>query len=110
MNSCSSTTDLRTIPSLCCGEKLRKPATLCLSTCRATRAGEHPLKSKWGYRLVNAIADVNLPVDSGDFKLLSRRAVNHLLQIEESRPYVRGLVSWIGFRQIPVFYNRGGHP
>ena len=78
-------------------------------TTRLNRAGEHPLKlliTKWGYRFVNAIADVNLPIDSGDFKLLSRRAVNHLLQIEESRPYVRGLVSWIGFKQIPVFYNR----
>lgn len=78
-------------------------------TTRLSRAGEHPLKlliTKWGYRLINAISDVDLPVDSGDFKLLSRRAVEHLLQLEENRPYVRGLISWIGFKQIPVFYNR----
>jgi len=78
-------------------------------TTRLSRAGEHPLKlliTRWGYRLINMISEVDLPVDSGDFKLLSRRAVDHLLQIEENRPYMRGLVSWIGFKQVPVFYHR----
>jgi polyisoprenyl-phosphate glycosyltransferase len=78
-------------------------------TTRLTRAGEHPLKlliTRWGYRIINAISDVDLPVDSGDFKLLSRRAVEHLLQMEETRPYIRGLVSWIGFKQIPVQDHR----
>jgi dolichol-phosphate mannosyltransferase len=78
-------------------------------TTRLSRAGEHPLKlliTRWGYRLINMISEVDLPVDSGDFKLLSRRAVQHLLQIEENRPYTRGLVTWIGFKQVPVFYHR----
>lgn len=78
-------------------------------TTRLSRAGEHPLKlliTRWGYRLINRISDVDLPVDSGDFKLLSRRAVEHLLAIEESRPYIRGLVTWIGFKQVPVYYHR----
>jgi glycosyltransferase involved in cell wall biosynthesis len=78
-------------------------------TTRLSRAGEHPLKllyTRWGYRLINAISDVNLPVDSGDFRLLSRRAKDHLLQIEEAKPYLRGLVSWIGFKQVPIFYHR----
>jgi dolichol-phosphate mannosyltransferase len=78
-------------------------------TTRITRAGEHPFKlliTKYGYRMINAISEIDLPVDSGDFKLLSRRVVDHLLQMEETRPYVRGLVSWIGFKQVQVFYHR----
>jgi glycosyltransferase involved in cell wall biosynthesis len=80
-------------------------------TTRRTRADEHPLKlllTKYGYRFINAISDVHLPVDSGDFKLLSRRVVDKLLQIEEKRPYVRGLISWLGFKQVQVFYDRQG--
>jgi len=72
-------------------------------------AGEHPLKmfiTKWGYRFINAVSDIRLPVDSGDFKLLSRRAVKELLQLKEKKPYLRGLVSWIGFKQAQVFYHR----
>ena len=78
-------------------------------TTRLSRAGEHPLKlfiTKWGYRLINRISDIELPVDSGDFKLLSRRALKELLRLEEKRPYFRGLVSWIGFKQAQVFYHR----
>jgi polyisoprenyl-phosphate glycosyltransferase len=78
-------------------------------TTRISRAGEHPLKmfvTKWGYRFIGSIADIELPVDSGDFKLLSRRAVNEVLKLKEKRPYLRGLVSWIGFRQAQIFYHR----
>jgi dolichol-phosphate mannosyltransferase len=78
-------------------------------TTRLSRAGEHPVKlwvTKWGYRVINAISDVNLPEDSGDFKLLSRRVVDHLIRLPEKKPYLRGQVSWIGFKQVPVFYHR----
>jgi len=78
-------------------------------TTRTHRKGEHWLKlliTKIGYRLINAISDIELPVDSGDFKLLSRRVVDHLLQMKEDKPYIRGLVSWIGFKQFQVFYER----
>jgi dolichol-phosphate mannosyltransferase len=78
-------------------------------TTRLSRAGEHPLKmfiTKWGYRFINAVSDIELPVDSGDFKLLSRRALQELLKLKEKKPYLRGLVSWIGFKQVQVFYHR----
>lgn len=78
-------------------------------TTRTRREGEHWLKmlvTKIGYRFINAISEIELQVDSGDFKLLSRRAVDNLLQLKEDKPYVRGLVSWIGFKQIQVFYLR----
>lgn len=78
-------------------------------TTRTRREGEHWLKmlvTKIGYRFINAISEIELQVDSGDFKLLSRRAVDNLLQLKEDKPYMRGLVSWIGFKQVQVFYER----
>ena len=45
-------------------------------------------------------------MEAGDFKLLSRRVVTHLLQMKEHRPFMRGLVCWVGFRQIFVPYDR----
>ena len=80
-------------------------------TTRLSRAGEHPLKmwiTKLVYWFINAISEIDLPRDSGDFKLLSRRVVDHLIQLREKKPYIRGLVSWIGFKQVPVFYHRAG--
>lgn len=78
-------------------------------TTRTRRKGEHPLKmlvTKWGYRFINKISDIELPADSGDFKLLSRRVVNHLLELKEDKPYLRGLISWVGYKQVQVFYER----
>ncbi|MBM4133451.1 MAG: glycosyltransferase family 2 protein [Nitrospira sp.] len=78
-------------------------------TTRTSRQGESRVKmfvTKIGYRFINAISDIELQVDSGDFKLLSRRAVECLLQLKEDKPYMRGLVSWIGFKQVPVYYDR----
>lgn len=78
-------------------------------TTRTHREGENWLKlliTKIGYRFINSISEIELQVDSGDFKLLSRRAVEHLLELKEDKPYMRGLVSWIGFKQIQVFYKR----
>jgi len=78
-------------------------------TTRTSRVGEHWLKmliTKMGYRFINAISDIELKIDSGDFKLLSRRAVDNIIQLKEDKPYLRGLVSWIGFKQVQVFYER----
>lgn len=78
-------------------------------TTRTKRDGEHPLKmwiTKFGYRLINRISEIDLPVDSGDFKLLDRRVVDRLLQLKEDKPYLRGLISWVGYKQVQVFYER----
>jgi glycosyltransferase involved in cell wall biosynthesis len=88
---------------------INDPEAEVVYTTRTRRAGEHPLKmlvTKFGYRFIASISYFHLPVDSGDFKLLSRRAVNYLLELKEDRPYMRGLVGFIGFKQIPVFYDR----
>ncbi|MDA7691808.1 glycosyltransferase family 2 protein, partial [Methylophilaceae bacterium] len=78
-------------------------------TTRSKREGESFLKlliTKFGYRFIRKISDIDIPVDSGDFKLLSRRVVDELLKLTESKPYVRGLISYIGFKQTQLFYER----
>jgi dolichol-phosphate mannosyltransferase len=88
---------------------LERPDVDVVHTTRTKRHGEHPMKlalTKAGYRLIRAISNVALPVDSGDFKLLSRRAVNEILRLREQNPYLRGMVGWIGFGQAQVFYER----
>ena len=78
-------------------------------TTRINRLGEHWLKmliTKIGYRFLNFISDIELPIDSGDFKLLSKKVVNQLINFKEDRPYIRGLISWIGFKQVQVLYER----
>ncbi len=78
-------------------------------TVRRTRLGESPFKiflTKIGYLVLNRFSTVALPQEAGDFKLLSRRAVNHLLTIKEPRPFIRGLVCWIGFKHTFLEYDR----
>lgn len=78
-------------------------------TVRTRRHGEHRVKiwlTGLAYRIIHAGSAIELPVDAGDFKLLSRRAVDHLLRLRESDPYLRGLVVWLGFTQVLVPYER----
>jgi dolichol-phosphate mannosyltransferase len=78
-------------------------------TIRSKRRGENPLKM-WAtlqaYRIVQFGSQPKLPVNAGDFKLLSRKAVEHLLRLPESDPYVRGLAVWIGHKQVFMPYER----
>jgi dolichol-phosphate mannosyltransferase len=58
------------------------------------------------YRLLRAIAHISIPPDAGDFRLMSRRVVDRLGQLREKDRFVRGLVSWVGFRQVGLPYDR----
>jgi len=78
-------------------------------TVRTRRLGESALKmwaTRMAYRVIQFGSTVDLPVDAGDFKLLSRGAVDHLLRLRETDPYMRGLVVWLGFNQAFVPYER----
>jgi glycosyltransferase involved in cell wall biosynthesis len=78
-------------------------------TQRRTRRGETTFKlylTKIGYALLNRYSSVPMPPEVGDFKLLSRRVVDEILKLKEYRPYMRGLVSYVGFKQIFVPYDR----
>ncbi len=76
---------------------------------RSSRAGESGFKlvtAKAFYRLMNRLSETELPADTGDFRLLDQRVVAELRGIREENRYIRGLVSWIGFRQTAVHYER----
>ena len=61
---------------------------------------------KMFYRILRAISEVDIPLDSGDFSLLSRRVVDAIRQTQERNRFVRGIRSWVGFRQVAVEYER----
>jgi glycosyltransferase involved in cell wall biosynthesis len=60
------------------------------------------------YRLMSRLSEVDIPADVGDFRLIDRRALDAFLKMKEKNRYVRGMFSWIGFRQIPIYYVRHG--
>jgi dolichol-phosphate mannosyltransferase len=60
------------------------------------------------YRLLRAMVGVPIPLDAGDFRLMSRRVVVALRSLREAHRFVRGMVAWVGFRQIAVYYDRPG--
>jgi len=85
------------------------PAIEVVYTTRRSRAGEGTFKlllTRIGYRILHAVSDIELVPNSGDFKLLSRRVVNELLKLNEQKPFVRGMITWVGFKQVQVFYDR----
>jgi dolichol-phosphate mannosyltransferase len=78
-------------------------------TVRKSRSGEGYLKlkfTKFGYRFLRKISKIDLPLDAGDFKLVSRKIVNILLTHQEHKPFMRGIITSLGFKQLPVYYDR----
>ena len=76
---------------------------------RRSRIGEGYFK-RWTatifYRVLKQIANIEIPVDVGDFRLLSKRAVLAFRQLRERHRYVRGLIAWLGYKQDFVEYDR----
>ncbi len=80
-----------------------------VSARRRRRAGETILRrviAGAGYRVIARISEVEIPPDTGDFRLLSRRVVDNVLALKESHGFLRGLVGLVGFRQTSVDYDR----
>jgi dolichol-phosphate mannosyltransferase len=76
---------------------------------RRQRAGETAFKKATAslfYRTLSRITDTDIPVDAGDFRLMSRRALDALLSLPEQARFIRGMVAWVGFRQVPFVYDR----
>jgi glycosyltransferase involved in cell wall biosynthesis len=76
---------------------------------RRARAGETAFKrgtAKLFYRLLSRLAEIDIPLDTGDFRLMSRRALDALLALPEQSRFIRGMVAWVGFRQVPIVYDR----
>ncbi len=76
---------------------------------RAHRAGESRFKlasASLFYRLLGRLSEVEIPRDVGDFRLVSRRALDALNAMPEQHRFIRGMISWVGFRQEPLLYDR----
>ncbi|MBX9731832.1 MAG: glycosyltransferase family 2 protein [Sphingomonas sp.] len=115
---------------LCCGQQimiidadLQDPPEL-LADMRATMAAEQAdvvyavrrkregetffkkLTAAAFYRVLDRVTDTPIPLDTGDFRLMSRRALDAFLSLPEQARFIRGMVAWIGFRQVPFLYDR----
>ncbi|KXF81356.1 glycosyltransferase family 2 protein [Enterovibrio coralii] len=76
---------------------------------RAERRGESIFKlttARAFYKLLNKLSDVPIPMDTGDFRLMGRNVVEALKSMPEKDRFIRGMVSWVGFKQIALPYNR----
>src|SRR4051794_15641631 len=76
---------------------------------RKSRRGDTAFKRATAhgfYRLLSRATEVEIPVDTGDFRLISRRALDALLAMPEQARFIRGMVAWIGFKQMPFAYDR----
>lgn len=76
---------------------------------RIERLGESVFKratARGFYRLLNRLSDVSIPIDTGDFRLMSRHVVDTLRAMPERDRFLRGMVSWVGFKQTALPYKR----
>lgn len=76
---------------------------------RRRREGESAFKLATAsvfYRMLRSLASIDIPPDVGDFRLISRRVADQLRALREKDRYIRGLVSWVGFKQAAVVYDR----
>ena len=76
---------------------------------RKTREGESKFKlltAKMFYKILNGLSDVEIPRDTGDFRLVDAKVVDVINSLPEHNKFLRGLFSWIGFKQIPIEYER----
>jgi glycosyltransferase involved in cell wall biosynthesis len=76
---------------------------------RTSREGETVIKravSYFGYSVINRLSDVQIPRNTGDFRIMSRRVIEELRQLSETHGFLRGMVAYVGFRQAAVLYNR----
>lgn len=76
---------------------------------RKARKGETLFKkitAKYFYKLMDKLSEVPIPLDTGDFRLIDKNIINEFKKLGEKNKFVRGLISWIGFVQIPFYYER----
>ena len=76
---------------------------------RKKRKGETILKkiiASSGYKIINLFSEIQMPVDTGDFRLISKKVVDELKQMREPHNFLRGMVAYIGFKQCEIYYDR----
>ncbi len=90
-------------------EKMNSSGAQVVYCVRKSRKGEgffKKLTAQTFYRLLNFFSEVRLPVDTGDFRLIDKSIIKEFNKLHEKGKYIRGLVSWVGFKQVPFYYER----
>ena len=89
--------------------QLRETGSSVVYGVRRRREGETLFKlltAKLFYQLLNKLSEVPLPVDTGDFRVIDRKVIDAFNGLKENNKYIRGLISWVGFKQTPHYYER----
>ena len=76
---------------------------------RKKREGETIFKTitaKWFYRIMRKITQIDIPLDTGDFRIVDKRIIEHLRRMPEKHKFIRGQISWLGFSQQSIEYER----
>jgi len=76
---------------------------------RRSRKGETFLKkctTYVGYRVINALSNVDIPIDTGDFRLMDRKVIDELIKLNDTYGFLRGIVAFVGFKQTAIKYDR----
>ena len=76
---------------------------------REERKGESVFKkftARLFYRLMNSLSEVSFPLDTGDFRLIDKQVIKEFKKFREKGKYIRGIISWVGFKQVPFKYKR----
>ncbi|MDH6308977.1 glycosyltransferase involved in cell wall biosynthesis [Dysgonomonas sp. PFB1-18] len=90
-------------------ETHRKEEASVVYCVRKKRKGETAFKkwtAKMFYKTMNSMSEVEFPRDTGDFRLIDRKAIDAFNKLPEKGKYIRGLIAWIGFKQTPFYYDR----
>jgi dolichol-phosphate mannosyltransferase len=90
-------------------ETLKREQANVVYCVRENRKGESIIKkltAKLFYRSMNYLSEINFPLDTGDFRLIDRQVMDEFKKFREKGKYIRGIISWIGFKQVPFKYKR----
>jgi dolichol-phosphate mannosyltransferase len=87
-------------------EKEQANVVYCVRKSREKESFFKRQSAKLFYRFINSMSEVKFPLDTGDFRLIDRTIMDKFNELHEHGKYIRGLVSWMGFKQVPFYYKR----
>ena len=87
-------------------EQEKANVVYCVRNSREKEGFFKRLSAKVFYRTINRMSEVRFPLDTGDFRLIDRKVMDQFCRMREHGKYIRGLVSWMGFHQVPFYYER----
>jgi dolichol-phosphate mannosyltransferase len=92
------------IMELC--KKEQANSVYCVRKSRENERWHKQQTARLFYRTINRMSEIKFPLDTGDFRLIDRKIMDEFKRLPEHGKYIRGLVSWIGFKQVPFYYER----